>query len=90
MEKKRYYIIFEGRVQNVGFRWTVLTIAQSLGCTGWIRNLSNGNVEMEIQGAFDFGDFYRRLSKSSRFIRIDDYAIKEIPLRTDERRFSVD
>ena len=48
--KRRYYVIFEGRVQNVGFRWTVQQIAQSLGCTGWIRNLDNGNVDMQIQG----------------------------------------
>ena len=51
MNKKRYYVVFIGRVQNVGFRWTVRMVAQSLGYTGWIRNLSNGNVDMEIQGS---------------------------------------
>ena len=86
---KRYYIIFEGRVQNVGFRWTVMTIAQSLHCTGWIRNMMNGNVDMEIQGNFDLIGFIEKLRDSSRWIRIDDYSIMEIPIKPEEKRFSV-
>ena len=87
--KKRYYVIFEGRVQNVGFRWTVKMVAESLGCTGWIRNLANGNVDMQIQGNIDNHDFIRRVQQNSRWIRIDDYSIMEITVDEDERRFHV-
>lgn len=87
--KRRYYVVFEGRVQNVGFRWTVQQIAQSLGCTGWIRNLDNGNVDMQIQGDIDIHSFIQRVQKNYRWIRIDDYSIMEIAVDERERRFQV-
>lgn len=65
-------------------------VAQSLGYTGWIRNLSNGNVDMEIQGSYlDINDFIRRVKQDSRWIRIDDYSVMEIDVRENERRFEV-
>ena len=45
---KRYYIIVEGRVQGVGFRYFVQSIAAGYGLTGWVRNLDNGMVDMEV------------------------------------------
>lgn len=46
----RKHIYFSGRVQGVGFRYQAAYYARSLGLTGWVRNLSDGRVEMEIQG----------------------------------------
>lgn len=46
----RFYLRFTGRVQGVGFRYTNMTIADKLGLTGWIENLDDGSVDMEIQG----------------------------------------
>lgn len=46
----RKHFIFEGRVQGVGFRWHACSIASQLGLTGWVRNLDDGTVEMEVQG----------------------------------------
>ena len=39
-----------GRVQGVGFRYTIRTIANQTGITGWVRNLPDGAVEALIQG----------------------------------------
>lgn len=50
LEPVRYHLRFTGRVQGVGFRYTNVTIGQNLGNTGWVRNLDNGSVDMEIQG----------------------------------------
>ena len=47
---KRLNIIVSGFVQGVSFRTTVRSLARSLGVTGWVRNLADGCVEMEIEG----------------------------------------
>ena len=46
----RKHIYFSGDVQGVGFRYRSCYIAQSLGLTGWVENLWDGRVEMEVQG----------------------------------------
>lgn len=46
----RYRFLFTGNVQGVGFRWTNQGTARELGLTGWVLNLNDGSVEMEIQG----------------------------------------
>ncbi len=43
-------LIFHGRVQGVGFRYTAILSARKNLCTGWVRNELNGTVSMEIQG----------------------------------------
>ena len=43
-------IFFEGRVQGVGFRWTVRHVAKGFEVTGWVRNLIDGRVEMQVNG----------------------------------------
>lgn len=89
--KKRYYVMFEGDVQGVGFRWTVYQLAKRFNYTGWIRNLSNGNVEMEIQGDYlDIHAFIQQINNASRWISINDYSAKEMPVNTNERVFAVD
>ena len=45
----RLHLRFIGTVQGVGFRWTNQGIANQLNLTGWVRNNSDGSVEMEIQ-----------------------------------------
>ena len=44
------HIIFIGRVQGVGFRFTVHRMAQRHQLTGYVRNLPDGTVEMLAQG----------------------------------------
>jgi acylphosphatase len=47
------HVIFKGRVQGVGFRYTACKIAQRFMLTGFVRNLPDGSVEMQIQGSDD-------------------------------------
>jgi len=43
-------VFFEGHVQGVGFRWTVRHVAKGFDLTGWVRNLIDGRVEMQVNG----------------------------------------
>lgn len=47
----RQKIIFTGRVQGVGFRYESFNAAKQLGLVGWVKNMKNGEVELEVEGA---------------------------------------
>lgn len=44
------HVIFQGKVQGVGFRKAARRKAQELGLTGIVRNLPDGSVELIAQG----------------------------------------
>lgn len=44
------HVIFSGRVQGVGFRYTCHRIVMRHDLTGFVRNLPDGSVELLIQG----------------------------------------
>ncbi len=87
--RERWHILFSGKVQHVGFRYTAYYIARDLGLTGWVDNLPDGRVEMEVQGQpSDLRRLLLRL-KGQRHILITQTQIRRIPRRTLERRFAV-
>jgi acylphosphatase len=45
------HVRVSGRVQGVGFRWFVREEARRLGLSGWVMNLSSGDVEVAAGGA---------------------------------------
>lgn len=45
-----FHAIISGRVQMVGFRAFALDRALALGATGYVRNLSSGQVEVVAEG----------------------------------------
>ena len=46
----RRRLSYAGRVQAVGFRFTVDGCASQAGVTGWVRNMDDGTVLCEVQG----------------------------------------
>jgi acylphosphatase len=49
----RTHVFVSGRVQGVFFRDHVQSMATELGVGGWVRNLPDGRVEAEFEGAAD-------------------------------------
>lgn len=43
-------IVYSGKVQGVGFRYTVSTVATGFEVTGTVRNLPDGKVELIAEG----------------------------------------
>lgn len=44
---------FSGRVQGVGFRYTVQNVAMQFNVRGYVKNLPDGKVEMVAEGPED-------------------------------------
>ena len=44
------HIFYSGRVQGVGFRYTTKSVAMGFEVTGIVRNLSDGRVELTVEG----------------------------------------
>ena len=50
MVHERRTILYSGRVQGMGFRWTALQAMEGLAVTGYVRNLRDGRVELLVEG----------------------------------------
>ena len=46
-------VFYEGNVQGVGFRWSVRHVAKGFDVTGWVRNLPDDRVELQVTGEED-------------------------------------
>ena len=86
----RYYGRAVGRVQGVGFRFFVQQNASELGLTGWVRNMDDGTVTMEIQGQeAPVDELERRIRKGNGFIRVDELSLEEREAVAAEERFQI-
>ena len=50
MERERFRALVKGRVQGVWFRARTQAEATRLGVVGWVRNRTDGSVELEAEG----------------------------------------
>ncbi len=54
------HVYYRGDVQGVGFRYTARSLAQGFAVAGFVRNLSDGRVELAAEGEAEEVDRYLR------------------------------
>lgn len=88
MAEVRKHIVFHGRVQGVGFRYTAKYLAQSMELTGWVQNEWDGTVVMEVQGREALINKLLIGLNHGQFITIEWMDAKEIP-PIEEKSFRI-
>ena len=79
-----------GRVQGVGFRFFVQQTAKEMGLTGWVKNMPDGTVDMEVQGNLDEIDaFSKRIKKGGGFIKVERLDMESRDVVLDEHNFVI-
>ena len=75
MKRQRLQVFYSGRVQGVGFRYTVKALAQGFEVAGVVRNLPDGRVELVAEGERSELDAFRKAIQDSElghFIRHEE------------------
>lgn len=76
---KTYNMLFSGRVQGVGFRYFVESIANKNGIKGYVRNIYNEKVEVVCQGKEeDLKHFIDEIKKGPSFSEVTNIETREI------------
>ncbi|RAK11157.1 acylphosphatase [Halanaerobium saccharolyticum] len=77
-EKVQKHIYISGRVQGVGFRAFIREQAAVLDIKGWAKNLTDGRVEVVIQGQKNnIKQMILKLKEGPSFARVDDFEIND-------------
>ena len=72
MERQQLHVFYSGRVQGIGFRFTVKMLARGFDVSGTVRNLADGRVELAAEGARSELEEFRKAIQDSElghFIR---------------------
>lgn len=85
----RKHIVFHGSVQGVGFRYYSEKKANQLALTGWVKNLYNGDVEMEVQGQETAIEELVSFLMGRRFVQISDMDVRKMDVDADEQYFHI-
>ncbi len=86
----RRYACAAGRVQGVGFRMFVRQQAVMNDITGWVMNMSDGTVTMELQGVASAVEAaFAAMRTGNYFIRVERLDIEERAPVDGERDFSI-
>ncbi|MCV6638554.1 acylphosphatase [Candidatus Albibeggiatoa sp. nov. NOAA] len=74
------HFLITGRVQGVSFRYYTRHKAVELGLTGWVRNLTDGRVEVTACGdASAMAQFQKWLTQGPTLARVSDIEAKTLP-----------
>lgn len=87
---KATQVYYEGKVQGVGFRYTVRTMARGFDVTGWVQNLPDGRVELQVAGdAEEVQAFLQEIRDSSIAGHISSEQTHRIDVSTPFKGFQI-
>jgi acylphosphatase len=83
-------VLYEGRVQGVGFRYSVKSITAGYDVFGSVKNLIDGRVELEVQGEEgEVTEFLEAVLDSHLRRHIHRFVVHEIPVKSDLKGFEI-
>ena len=86
----RQRAVVRGRVQGVSFRAHTQAQARRLGLAGWVRNLPDGSVELEAQGApADVAALLAFCRRGPALARVDELQAEDRAVVPGDQAFDV-
>jgi len=87
--KKQVHVYYSGRVQGIGFRYTLQDIANYQKVWGWVKNLEDSRVEVVAEAEEDvLNSFLQQVNQHfSQYIK--DESIEWLPAAGEFRDFRV-
>lgn len=83
-------VFYEGRVQGVGFRFSVKELAAGFDVTGYVRNLHDGRVELEVQGTEQEIDaFLQAIRESHLRPHVSRWTVQPADVSPGRKGFSI-
>ncbi len=74
----QYHLLIDGHVQGVGYRYSTQQVAVDLGLTGWVKNLSDGRVEIRAEGSEAALDQLVAWAKQGpRFAKVENVTLEQ-------------
>jgi acylphosphatase len=84
------HLLIHGRVQGVGYRFFVQEQAETLGLSGWVRNLPDGNVEVSVEGSRAIIELMiEKLKIGPTMARVDSVSVDWQPAQGHLAGFSI-
>jgi acylphosphatase len=83
-------IVVTGKVQGVGYRYFAQMKAVQFGITGWVKNRSDGAVEMVTTGTKENLDlFIEEIRRGNPFSTVDQIEINEVSTVEKYQSFTI-
>jgi acylphosphatase len=90
VNRARMQVLYSGRVQGVGFRYTVKSVASGFEAVGIVRNLADGRVELVVEGVRDELEAFRGAIRESGLEGlIDNEAVTWSEAKNEFRGFDI-
>jgi len=83
-------IIVKGLVQGVGYRYFCRKKADEFGIYGYVKNLYNGDVELEVEGEKNMiEDFIKELKIGPFNATVKQILVEEVPFKNKYDEFRI-